>query len=64
MIPHDEEFLAYINSRDEWDSQRGVAPLRAASDALLLDTSALDPEQSVGAAVRLAEKQLKAAKAN
>ena len=64
MHAHYEEVLADIHSRDERDSQRGVAPLRAASDALLLDTSALDPEQSVGAAVRLTEKQLKALKAN
>ena len=64
MHAHYEEVLADIRSRDDRDLQREVAPLRPASDALLLDTSTLDPEQSVAAAIGLAEKQLKLAKAN
>jgi CMP/dCMP kinase len=64
MNAHYEEVLADIRARDDRDSQRAVAPLRPASDALRLDTSALTSEESVAAAVRLVEKQLKVANAN
>jgi cytidylate kinase len=61
MTAHYEDVLADIRSRDARDSSRKVAPLRAAPDALLLDTSALDPEQSIAEAVRLVEERLAAA---
>jgi CMP/dCMP kinase len=64
MNAHYDEVLADIRARDDRDSQRAVAPLRPASDALRLDTSALTSEESVAAAVRLVEKQLKVANAN
>ena len=37
--------LAVIQSRDQIDSTRQVAPLRAASDAIVLDSDALDADQ-------------------
>jgi cytidylate kinase len=61
MTAHYEDVLADVRSRDERDSGRAVAPLRPASDALLLDTSILDPEQAIAEAVRLVEERLAAA---
>jgi len=61
MTAHYEDVLSDIRSRDARDSARKVAPLRPASDALLLDTSALDPEQAIAEAVRLVEERLAAA---
>ncbi len=42
--------LADMRARDERDSQRAVAPLVAAPDAFLLDTSSLDANQAFEAA--------------
>ncbi|MEQ1525903.1 MAG: bifunctional 3-phosphoshikimate 1-carboxyvinyltransferase/cytidylate kinase [Gallionella sp.] len=39
--------LLDIQARDERDSQRSVAPLQQATDAILLDTTALNIEQAV-----------------
>jgi CMP/dCMP kinase len=39
------QLLAEIRERDRLDSERDIAPLRAADDAVLLDTSELDLEQ-------------------
>jgi cytidylate kinase len=58
MNAHYEDVLADIHSRDARDSGREVAPLKAAPDALLLDTSTLDPEQAVAEALRLVGQQL------
>ena len=58
MPAHYEEVLADIRARDERDTHRAVAPLMQAPDALLLDTSALDVEQSIAEAVRLTEGRL------
>ncbi len=44
-----ETVLADIRARDYQDSHRAVAPLRQAEDAVLLDTSMLDFEQSFAA---------------
>lgn len=55
-----EETLAAIRERDERDSGRDVAPLRAAEDAVLLDTSALTLEESVVAAKKIVVERLKA----
>ena len=54
MTAHYPDVLADIRSRDERDAGRAVAPLKAAPDALLLDTSALDPKQAIAEALRLA----------
>jgi len=40
-----EQVLAEIRERDRLDSERDIAPLRAADDAIVLDTSELDLEQ-------------------
>jgi len=58
MAAHFEEVLADIRARDERDSGREVAPLKPASDAVLLDTSDLAPEQAIAEAVRLADERL------
>ncbi|MFL6765048.1 MAG: (d)CMP kinase [Sphingomicrobium sp.] len=60
MNAHFDEVLADIRSRDARDSGRLVAPLRPAADAILLDTSALDPEAAIAEALRIAEQRLKA----
>ncbi|GAB2044748.1 (d)CMP kinase [Agathobaculum sp. TL06] len=48
-----EGVLADIQARDRQDTMRAVAPLRQADDAVLLDTSALDLEQSIAAVLRI-----------
>jgi cytidylate kinase len=53
MAAHYADVLADIRSRDERDSGRTVAPLKAGPDALLLDTSALDPTEAIAEALRL-----------
>jgi cytidylate kinase len=58
MPAHYEDVLADIRARDERDSNREVAPLKQAPDALLLDTSEMDKDQSIAEAVRLVETQL------
>ena len=57
MPAHYEEVLADIRTRDERDSNREVAPLKQAADALLLDTSELGREEAVAEAVRLVEQR-------
>jgi cytidylate kinase len=51
-----EDVLADIRRRDERDAGRGTAPLVAAPDAALLDTTSLDIEAAFGAALALVEK--------
>jgi len=58
MPAHFDDVLADIRARDERDSEREAAPLRAASDALVLDTSQLDAKAAVAEAVRLVEERL------
>jgi cytidylate kinase len=48
------EVLAEIRSRDERDSKRITAPLVAAPDAIVLDTTELDIDASIAAAIRTA----------
>lgn len=50
-----ETVLADIRKRDERDSSREVAPLAAAADAAVLDTTDLDAEGAFRAAVALVE---------
>ena len=42
-----EQILQDIQDRDRQDRNRAAAPLRQAEDAVLLDTSGLDLEQSL-----------------
>ena len=52
-----EEVLADVKQRDYQDTHRAAAPLRQADDAVLLDTSELDFEQSLAAMKKIiAEK--------
>lgn len=44
-----EVVLQDMKARDEQDMNRAVAPLRQAEDAVLVDTTLLDPEQSLQA---------------
>ena len=55
MPAHYDDVLADIRARDERDSNREVAPLKQAPDAVLLDTSELDIDQAIAEAVRLVE---------
>ena len=52
------DVLADIHARDQRDSTREAAPLREADDALHLDTSDLDVDQAIAAAIRLVEERL------
>ena len=47
--------LADIRARDDRDSKRATAPLVAAKDAVTLDTSDMDIEAAVAAAIRVVE---------
>jgi cytidylate kinase len=58
MHAHYEDVLADIHARDWRDSHRDIAPLRQASDAILLDTSELDIDAAVAEALRLVEVKL------
>lgn len=51
-----EDVLNDLNTRDYNDSHRAEAPLKQAEDAILLDTSEFDFEQSVQAVINLIEK--------
>ena len=52
------EIEADLRRRDERDSNRAAAPLRAAEDAIVLDTSNLNPEAAIAEAIRLCEQRL------
>jgi cytidylate kinase len=58
MPAHLEDVLIDIRARDERDSHRETAPLLQAADAMLLDTSELDRDAAVAAAIRLVEERL------
>lgn len=49
------EIAADLAARDERDRNRAEAPLVAAPDAVLLDTSDLDRDEAIGAAIAIAE---------
>jgi cytidylate kinase len=53
-----EAVLADIELRDKRDAGRGIAPLRPAGDAVLLDTSDLDIEAAFDAAVGLIKRKI------
>ena len=48
---------ADLAARDARDSNRAIAPLRMAAEAVLLDTSALPPAAAIAAAIALVQKQ-------
>jgi len=47
-----EEVLAALQARDARDAERETAPMKAADDAVVIDTSEMDIEQAVNEAVR------------
>jgi cytidylate kinase len=54
---HFDDVLADIHARDERDTGRDAAPLAMAQDAILLDTSDLDAQAAVAAAIAEIERQ-------
>lgn len=58
MNAHYADVLADIHARDARDSGRQVAPLKQASDAILLDTSNLSPTEAIAEAVRQVQESL------
>ena len=52
-----DAILADVKKRDARDAGRGVAPLVAAPDAVVLDTSEMDREEAFAAAVRVVEQR-------
>ena len=55
---HYDEVLADLTARDARDIGRADAPLAKAKDAMLLDTSELEPDAAIAAAIVLVEEQL------
>ncbi len=53
-----EQVLADVIRRDEQDMNRAISPLRPAADAVRLDTSALDLEESCKALLRIVKEKL------
>lgn len=51
-----EDVLAEMNQRDEQDSSRAIAPAKPAEDAIILDNSDLDFDQSVDAIIEIVNK--------
>ena len=55
-----EEVLRDIEYRDEQDSSRAAAPLKAADDAVVVDSTELDFDATVEAVCRLVDAELEA----
>ena len=58
MPAHYDDVLIDIRVRDERDSNRDVAPLVQAKNAILLDTSDLDVDVAIATAIQLVEERL------
>jgi cytidylate kinase len=63
LAVNESEILADILRRDARDTGRAISPLRQAADAQLLDTTSLDVEAVVAAAVAIVERARKVARA-
>lgn len=59
MRAHLDDVLADICARDERDSERSSAPLCKADDAILIETSHMDAEQAIAAAMSAVERRLR-----
>ena len=57
---HVPDVLIDIRARDERDSHRDAAPLKQAEDADLLDTSEMDIDEAIAAAIDLVEARVAA----
>ena len=53
-----EEMMAEIKRRDEQDSQRAVAPLKKAADAVEIDNSDFSQEETLGVVIDLIKQKL------
>ena len=53
-----EAILADLIARDERDSNRAIAPLRPADDAVLFDTSGMTLQESIDAILKLIRKKV------
>ncbi len=51
-----EKVLQDMTERDKRDSERAAAPLKPADDAIMMDTSAMNTEQEIAAAIEIIEK--------
>jgi cytidylate kinase len=49
--------LAYLRARDAWDSNRETAPLKAASDAIVIDSDGRTIEDIVNEISTIAESR-------
>lgn len=49
----EQKVLDDLNARDHVDSSRKISPLKAADDAVILDTTALDRKGALAAAIRI-----------
>ena len=58
MPGHYDDVLIDIRARDVRDANREAAPLAQAEDAELLDTSEMDIDQAIAAAIKLVERKL------
>jgi cytidylate kinase len=60
MPGHYDDVLLDIRARDERDTNRQVAPLRQAEDAILLDTSDLGVDDAITEAIRVVSERVPA----
>ena len=58
ITAHFDDIVIDLKARDARDSGRATAPLVQAEDALLLDTSDMDINAAIAAAIDLAEKRI------
>ena len=58
MPAHYDDVLLDIRAREARDTSREAAPLMQAEDAELLDTSEMDKDEAIAAAIALVEKML------
>jgi cytidylate kinase len=58
MPAHIEDVVIDLKARDARDSGRTIAPLTQAPDAMLLDTSDMDIDQAIAAAIAMVEERL------
>jgi cytidylate kinase len=60
MPAHLEDVLIDIRARDDRDTNRDASPLAQAGDADLLDTSGMDIDEAITAAIELVERKIAA----
>ena len=52
-----EDVLADVNQRDYQDSHREIAPLKPSKESVMLDTSELNLEESIAAAIKIIKEK-------